>query len=41
MINLKKFNEINSQVPPNQKDMYDGIVEILLMVKDKKNRMDS
>lgn len=37
MINLKKFNEIN-QVP-HQKDMYDGIVEILLMVNDEKNRM--
>lgn len=41
MINLKKFNEINSQVPPpHQKDMYEGIVEILLMVNDEKNRMD-
>lgn len=38
MIDFKKFNEINSQVP-HQKDMYDGIVEILLMVNDEKNRM--
>ncbi len=43
MKNLRKFynfNEDNSEVPPHQKEMYDGIVEILLMVKDERNRMD-
>ena len=35
-----QFFESKQEVEPHQKDMYDGIVDILLRVKDLKNRLE-